>query len=108
MTSTMRSCSTASRRMMVVARIMSEQEVALSHGKDLGGLADQQLAVSADVIGLGIDLDDRRSVVQDHVLLADAAAHVLDRNELLLHPKFCREAILGCYLRHEGERGCSQ
>ena len=78
--------------MMDVARIMSEQEVALSHGQDLCGLADQQFAVGANVIGFGIDLDDGRGVVQDHVLLADAAAHVLDGDELLLDAELRRPA----------------
>src|SRR3712207_6740646 len=99
MTSMMRSSSTASRRMMDVARIMSEQEVALSHGKHPGGLADEQLAVGAHVVGFGIDLDDGRGVVEDHALLADAAANVLDRHEGLLHGELSGKTVFDGGLR---------
>src|SRR6478735_2624959 len=79
-TSTMRSVSISPRRMIVDARIMSEQEVALRHGQDGSRFADQQLAVRMDVIGFGIDLDEGRSVVEDHVFLADSTADILHRS----------------------------
>src|SRR5215213_557724 len=103
MTSTTRSCSTASRRMMNVARIMSEQEVALGHGKDRGGFADKQLAIGTNVVRFGIDLDQWRRIVEHHVLLADPAADVLDSDELLLDTELRRQSVLHRSLRYEGE-----
>src|SRR3954454_8613566 len=103
MTSTMRSCSTASRRMMDVARIMSEQEVALSHGKDRGGFADKQLTIGTNVVGFGIDLDQGCRIVVHHVLLADSVADVLDGNESLLDTELRRQPILHRSLRYESE-----
>ena len=38
---------------------ISEQEVALRHGQHGRGLAGEQLAVGADLVGLGVDLDHR-------------------------------------------------
>ena len=39
------------------SRPVSEQEIPLRHRQHLGGLAGQKLAVGADLVGLGIDLD---------------------------------------------------
>src|SRR3954452_15546211 len=87
MTSTMRSASTFSRRIMDVARIMSEQEVALSHGKNLRGFADEQFPIGANIVGFGIDLDHRGCIVEHHILLANAAANIFDRDKRLLNPE---------------------
>src|SRR4051812_651585 len=59
----------------------SIHKVSLRHRQDLGGLAGQEFAIRADLIGFGIDLDDGRRIVMDHALLGDAAADILDRVE---------------------------
>src|SRR5262249_49901991 len=52
----------------------SEQKISLRQRQLAGGLAGQQLAVSAYFIRLGIHIDSRRRGVVDHVFLADGAA----------------------------------
>src|SRR5687768_1681379 len=52
---------------------LSEQEIPLCQGQHRGRFAGQVLAVGANLVGLGIDLDLRGQVVVDHVFLADGA-----------------------------------
>ena len=49
-----------------------EQKIALGHRQHIGGGAGQELAVGADLIGFGIDLDAGRCAVVDHALLGNA------------------------------------
>src|SRR5690349_15749528 len=60
---------------------ISEEEIALRHRQLGGGLAGEQFAVGAHLVGLGIDLELRLQGVVHHVALADAAriAHRLER-----------------------------
>src|SRR5690348_18421574 len=51
-----------------------EQEISLGQGKHAGGLAGEQLAIGADLVGLGIDFELGRGGIVNHVALADAAA----------------------------------
>ncbi len=50
-----------------------EQEIFLGHRQGFGGLAGHEFAVNSDLVRLGIDVDVRCDVVQDHVLFADGA-----------------------------------
>src|SRR5574338_1071635 len=59
----------------------SEEEVTLGHGKGCGRLAGEELAVGANLVGFGIDLDVGLPIVVDHVGLVDAphVAHQIGR-----------------------------
>src|SRR5215468_9083927 len=82
----------------------SEQEIALRQRQGLGRLATQEFAVGTHFVGLGIDLDVGRRVVENHRCLRNAAARILDCQHPLLHAKSLRqEAIQGC-LADEGDR----
>ena len=59
-----------------------EQVVALGERQHGGRLAGQELAVGADLVGLGIDREPGQRVVELHVALGQAAA-AADHRELL-------------------------
>src|SRR5262245_42433934 len=83
----------------------SEQEVALRHRERFGGLAAQQLAVRAHLVGFGIDLDVGRGGVERHRSLGNAATRVPHRHQPLLHAEPLRQESVDGRLAHERHRG---
>ena len=72
----------------------SEQKVALRHRQHLGGRAGQQLAVGASPRRFPHRPRSRRRAVVHHALLGDAAAGILDRDELLVDAELVAQAAL--------------
>ena len=85
--------------------MVSEQEVALRHGQHVGGLAGQQLAVGADLVGLGVDLDRRASRALWIIAALPMPPRVFShRAELALQAELLADALVDGGLRDEGAR----
>ncbi len=54
----------------------SEKEVALGHGKFGGRFATKKLAISMDIVSLGIDFYMGCCIIENHAGLTDAATGV--------------------------------
>ena len=80
----------------------SEQEVALGERQLGRGLAGEQFTVGADFVGLGVYLDFRAGIVEQHVSLADRAG-VLHRQRRFLQPVLCADSIGLRGLADEGD-----
>src|SRR5689334_20513959 len=83
-----------------------EQEISLGQRQHAGGLAGEQLAIGADLVGFGIDFELGRGRIVNHVALADAAA-VLHGDGVLGKADLFRNTGLERHFRNKSQAGGS-
>src|SRR5260370_891879 len=83
--------------------IDSKEEIALRERQLRRGLADEELAVGANDVGLRIDVDLRQRIVLLHVALADAS-RILHRDERFRELELSDRGILERSFRYESHR----
>ena len=84
------------------APAISEEKVALCHGKLRRGSFFDPLAVDPNREGIGVDPDVREEVVLRHVDLAEVAG-VVDRHQATLQAELLIESGVERHRRDEGQ-----